>query len=67
MRRCLWMAALALLTVWATGCIVIDAEKVQSRKSVAVRSDECVVYQSHAVEVPAVEQGSHDSAAVTER
>ena len=46
MRRCLLAAALALVTVWATGCIVIDAEKVQSVKPATIRSDECVIHQS---------------------
>jgi hypothetical protein len=67
MRRCLWAVVLALVTVGATGCIVIDAEKVQSRKPMAVRSDECVVYQGHAVETPAVERDGCDPAGVTER
>jgi hypothetical protein len=46
MKRYLLMAALALVTVWATGCIVVDAEKVQSVKPATIRSDECVIRQS---------------------
>ena len=57
MRRYLLAAALALVTVWATGCIIIDAGKIQSRTPAPVRSDECVVCQGHAVGTPAVESG----------
>lgn len=67
MKRCLLAVALALVTVWATGCIVIDAEKTESRKPAVSRSDECVVYQSHAVDTPTVEQDGWDSATVAER
>jgi hypothetical protein len=67
MKRRLWIAALALMSVWATGCIIIDAEKVQARKPATIRSDECVVYESHAVDAPAAEQGCGDSATVAER
>jgi hypothetical protein len=67
MKRCLFIAALALASVWATGCIIIDAEKVESRRPVAVRSDECVVSQSHAADTPAIEQNSPGSAAVAEQ
>jgi hypothetical protein len=58
MKKYLLMGALALVTVWATGCIVIDAEKVQSRTPATIRSEECVVYQSHAVGMPALESGT---------
>ena len=66
MKRWLLVGALALVTVWATGCIVIDAEKAESRKPAVSQSEECVVYQSHAVDTPTVEQGG-DSATVAER
>ena len=45
MRTCLLMAALALATVWATGCIIIDADRMESHRSATIRSDECVIRQ----------------------
>ncbi len=39
------MTALALTTVWATGCIIVDADRMESHKSATIRSDECVVRQ----------------------
>jgi len=48
MRKYLLSLALALVTVWATGCIVVDAEKVESRKPATVRSEECLIQQSSA-------------------
>jgi hypothetical protein len=45
MRTYLWMAALALVTVWATGCIIVDADRMESHKPATIRSDECVVRQ----------------------
>jgi len=47
MRTYLLMAALALVTVWATGCIVVDADRMESHKAATIRSDECVVCQGH--------------------
>jgi hypothetical protein len=58
MRKYLLMVALAVVTVWATGCIVIDADKTQSRTSATIRSDECMVRQSHAVGAPAPESAT---------
>ncbi len=45
MRTYLLIAALALVTVWATGCIIIDADRMESHRSATVRSEECVVRQ----------------------
>ncbi len=46
MKRYLLVAALALMTVWATGCIIIDAGKVESREPVTVRSATVEVRQN---------------------
>jgi hypothetical protein len=67
MRRYLLIAALALMTVWATGCIIIDAEKMESRKPAAIRSEECVVRQSLGVGAPALDSDSRASAALAEQ
>ena len=61
MKRYLLMAALALVTVWATGCIVIDAEKVQSVKPATIRSDECVIRQSYSAVPLHVEAGTDET------
>jgi hypothetical protein len=45
MRTYLLIAALALVTVWATGCVIIDADRIESRTPTTVRSDECVILQ----------------------
>jgi len=66
MTRYLWAAALALVTVWATGCIIIDAEKVQSRRPATIRSDECVVHHSQA-STPASELDSHAFGIIVEQ
>jgi hypothetical protein len=58
MRRYLLTAALALTTVWATGCIIIDADRMESHRPATVRSEECVVQQNDAG-TPAVEQAGH--------
>jgi hypothetical protein len=58
MRRCLLLAVLALVTVWATGCIIIDAEKAESRRPATVRSEECAVTQSPADNAPVLESGA---------
>lgn len=47
MRTSLLIVALVLTTVWATGCIIVDAGSVQSREPTAVRSAEVEVHQSH--------------------
>jgi hypothetical protein len=52
------MAALVLTTMWATGCIVIDAGRTESRKSATVRSEEYVIRQNLAVGTPASAPGS---------
>jgi hypothetical protein len=61
MKRYLLIAALALVTVWATGCIVIDAEKVQSVKPATIRSDECVIRQSGPAVPLRVEAGADEA------
>jgi hypothetical protein len=43
MRTYLLIAALALMTVWATGCVIIDADRIESRTPTTVRSEECVI------------------------
>jgi hypothetical protein len=55
MKTCLLVAALALVTVWATGCIIIDAGKVQGREPVTVRSATVEVQQRPAT-TPATEE-----------
>ncbi|MCL5278652.1 MAG: hypothetical protein M1376_01940 [Planctomycetes bacterium] len=45
MKTYLWMTTLALTTVWATGCIIIDADRMESHKSAMIRSEECVIRQ----------------------
>ena len=67
MKKYLLIAALALVTVWATGCIIVDAEKMESRKPAAVRSEECVIRQSLGVGAPALESDSQASAAIAEQ
>jgi hypothetical protein len=66
MRKKLLVAVLALMAVWATGCIIIDAEKVQSRTPATIRSDECMVSQGHAVDTPTFERDGYESAAIAE-
>lgn len=66
MRKKLLVAVLALMAVWATGCIVVDAEKIQSRTPATIRSEECVVYQGHAVDTGTFERGSYEPAANAE-
>jgi len=48
MRRNLLIAALILVTVWAPGCIIVDAEKVESRGPIALQSAGLEVHQSQA-------------------
>jgi hypothetical protein len=45
MRTYLLMAVLALVTVWATGCIIVDADRMESHRSATIRSEECVIRQ----------------------
>jgi len=66
MRKRLLVAVLALMAVWATGCIVVDAEKIQSRTPATIQSAECVVYQGHAVDTPTFERDGCESAAIAE-
>ena len=54
-RRYLLVGALILVTVWATGCIIIDAEKMESRRPATIRSEECVIRQSLAADTSALE------------
>jgi hypothetical protein len=67
MRKKLLVAVLALMTVWATGCIVIDAEKIQSRTPATIRSDECVVYQGHAADAPTSERDGCTSTTIAQQ
>ena len=57
MRRCLLGVALALVTVWASGCIIIDTKEMASRMPATVRSDEFAACQNHAGDTPALESG----------
>lgn len=57
MRRWLLGMALALVAVWASGCIIIDAKETASRTPAAVRSDEFVACQSPARDTPTFESG----------
>ena len=66
MRKKLLVAVLALMAVWATGCIVIDAEKIQSRTPPTIRSEECVVSQGHAVDTGTLERDGYESAVIAE-
>jgi hypothetical protein len=66
MKRYLLITALVLTTVWATGCIIIDAGKMESRKPATTRSEECVIRQSLAVDTLAVETDSHALGAIAE-
>jgi hypothetical protein len=67
MKKCLLVTVLALVSVWATGCIVIDAEKSESRRPAALRSDECVVYQSQNADTPPGVQNGYDAVMIAER
>ncbi len=58
MRRCLLLAALVLTTMWATGCIVVDMGRTESRTPTTIRSEECVIRQTLAVGTPVSEPGS---------
>jgi len=66
MKRYLLAAALVLMTVWATGCIIIDAEKMESRKPATIRSETCVVSQGQ-VGTPALERDGHVSGTSAEQ
>jgi len=66
MRKYLLGTALVLMTVWATGCIIIDAEKMESRKPATIRSDECVIHRGPAVDEPACAPAGHETIAVAE-
>ncbi len=65
MRRYLLLAALALTTGWATGCIVVDASRTQSRTPTTVRSEEYVIRQNLAVGTPVFAPGSDAARDVT--
>jgi hypothetical protein len=65
MRRCLLLATLVLTTVWATGCIVVDAGRTESRTPATIRSEECVIRQNLAVGTPVFEPGSDAARDVT--
>lgn len=67
MRKKLLVAVLALMAVWATGCIVVDAEKIQSRTPATIRSEECLVYQGHAAEAPTCERDGCASTILAQR
>ncbi len=58
MRRCLLLATLVLTTVWATGCIVVDAGRTESRAPATIRSEEYVIRQNLAVGTPVFAPGS---------
>lgn len=64
MKKKLLVAVLALMAVWATGCIVVDAEKIQSRTPATIRSEECVVYQGHAVDTGTFARDGYESVAI---
>jgi len=57
-RKYLLAGVLTLVTVGAAGCIIIDAEKLESRRPATIRSEECVIRQSPAAGMPAVESGT---------
>ncbi len=57
MKRCLLSAALALVAVWASGCIIIDTKEMASRTPATVRSDEFTTCQNHVSGAPAFESG----------
>jgi hypothetical protein len=57
MRGCWLGVALALVTVWATGCIIIDTKEMASRTPVTVRSDDFADCQNHAGDTPTLESG----------
>ncbi len=57
MRRCLLLAALALTTVWAAGCIVVDAGRTESRTPATIQSEEYVIRQNLAVGTPVFAPG----------
>jgi hypothetical protein len=45
MRTCVLMVVLALAAVWASGCIIIDADRMESHRSATTRFEECVIRQ----------------------
>jgi hypothetical protein len=53
--------------VWATGCIIIDAEKMESRKPATIQFEECVVSQGPAAETPASERDGGASTIIAQR
>jgi hypothetical protein len=55
MRRYVLLAALAFLAVWMTGCVIINAGKLQSRTPATIRTEQCVVYQGPGVGAPVSE------------
>jgi hypothetical protein len=65
MRRNLLIAALVLMAIWATGCIIIDAATLESRQPATIRFEECVIHQSLLPNAPALEPGNPGPAAVT--
>jgi hypothetical protein len=66
MRRYLLVVVLVLMTVGATGCIIVDAAQMESRRPTTVRSEECVIRQTLAVATPALEAESEPSTVVAE-
>jgi hypothetical protein len=52
MRRYVLLAALALLAVWLTGCVIINAGELPSRTPPTIRTEQCVTYQSLDMEAP---------------
>jgi hypothetical protein len=60
MRRSLLIMALVLLTVWATGCVIVDAGRVQSRGPVTVRSDSVEIRQGSVLGGPAADVRSDE-------
>ena len=55
MRKNLLIAVLVLMTVWATGCIVINAEHVEPCGPATMGSGDLTICESHAIGVPVCE------------
>jgi phage gp45-like len=65
MKKCLLAVALALVTVWATGCIIVDADKMEVRQPTSIQSQECQVQQGLA-DTPTLESQGNVSATIVE-
>jgi len=61
MRRNLLTAALILMTIWATGCVIIDTGRLESRGPRSVRSESIEIRQGGIPGTPATDVSMDES------